>query len=361
MSIQKKAVVLVFVICLLMVGTAVWALENGMAQGGSSDGFITEFPIPQPASNPQNLAIEAAGPPARIWLTMMDADAIGYLVVTSTVDFAFSSYPLPAGSEPFDIVYDDNAGAVWFTEVGGKRIGRLDIATKMITETAVPDGHSPLYIDMDTNGDVWFTEPMADQIVRYQPGSMTFTPFPYSFPGSQPTRIEVLNPLSVWVTMQGGNRVAELDVTDGSFVNIPVNDPGSSSFPPDGLALDSSGPWITAPTLARIGWYSPGTFSFWGWHALPIPANALAYRKLGTQKELWFTSELAGQVGRLHLSASGQLVSFGLYALPTPNSHPVDIAVAADGVAWIVESTGNQVAAWYPPYVYQTALPYVSK
>ncbi|MCB8943215.1 MAG: hypothetical protein H6658_05625 [Ardenticatenaceae bacterium] len=353
---QGKVVVLVVVLGVLVVVTAVWGLEQS---AGAEDGFIVEFPVPQAASQPQNLVIETAGPPSRIWFTMAESDAIGRLVVTSTVDFAFTTYSLTAGSEPFDIAYDGSL--VWFTEPGGNRIGQLDPVTGMITETAVPDNYSPLYLDVDGNGNVWFTELLANQIVRYQPDLDSFTSFVYNFAAGEPTRIEVLNPNSVWITAPGVNRVAELVVANGSFVNIPVSDIGIPAFPPDGLALDSAGPWVTAPTMMRIGRYAEGTVSFWRWYVLPMAANSLAYTGSSSQRQLWFTSQQAGQVGRLVLDSFGNLVSFGMYALPTANSQPTDIAVAADGVAWVVESDGNKIAAWYPPYFYQTLLPFVSK
>jgi virginiamycin B lyase len=357
----KKYSPLVVAICLLMITTAVWALAPQTNTGGTTTGFITEYSIPVANSNPQHLAIETVGPPARIWFTMMDADAIGQLVVTSTVDFHFTTYPVTAGSEPYDIAYDENASLIWFTEPGGNRIGQLDVVTKVMTETAVPDNHSPWGIDVAPNGEVWFTEPAANQVVRYQPGSQTFTPFPYTLTGGNPDQIEVLNNTSVWITLPGVNRVAELRVGTAQYVNIPVNDPSMPTFPPGGLALDGSGPWITAPTMQRIGRHSPGTVAFWNWYQLPLTGDNLAYSETGDTKELWFTSMAAGKVGLLTLNNQGDVVSFGTHLLPTPNSEPVDIVVADDGSAWITESNGNQIATWQSPYFYQAFISFVSK
>lgn len=361
MNSNKKSLSLAIVICVLMMTTAVWALESRANNGGTTTGFITEYAIPVSGSNPQHLAIESASSPSSIWFTMMDADALGHLVVTSTLDFQFTTYPLSAGSEPYDIAYDDSAGMVWFTEPGSSQLGQLDVVTKIITETAVPNGDVPWGIDVAPNGAVWFTEPDANQVVRYQPNSQTFTSFPHNLAGGQPERIEVLNDNSVWVTLPGVDRIAELEVNIAQYFNIPVSDIGSPPFPPDGLALDSTGPWITAPTLDRIGRYDAGTLAFWSWYPLTVTANDLAYRQVSNTKELWFTSMAAGKVGLLTLNNQGDIISFGTYPLPTPNSEPVDIAIADDGTAWITESGGNQIAAWQSPYFHKSFLSFVSK
>ena len=358
---NKKSLSFLLVVCMFMITTAVWALAPQTNSGGTTTGFITEYVVPVPNSNPQHLVIEAAGPPASIWFTMMDADALGHLVVTSTLDFQFTTYAVTVGSEPYDIAYDDSAGMIWFTEPGGNRLGQLDVVTKLITETAVPDNHTPWSIDVAPNGEVWFTEPAANQVVRYQPDSQTFTPFPYTIIGGAPDQIEVLNNNSIWITLPGADRVAELRVGTVQYVNIPVNDPMMPTFPPGGLALDSSSPWITAPTMSRIGRYSPGTTAFWNWYFLPLTANNLAYNESGNIKELWFTSMTANKVGLLSLDDQGEVVSFGTHPLPTPNSGPVDIEIADNDMVWITESSGNQIAVWQPPYFYQSFISFVSK
>lgn len=361
MESQKAISILLVIICLSLIATSVGSLENIAKLNDNAGGFVTEFTIPQPSSNPQNLAIEATGPPAVIWFTMMGANAIGNLVLTSTVDFAFTSYSLMPNSDPFDIVYDNNTNAVWFTESGGNRIGRLDIETKAITEIAIPAGHSsPKHIDIASNGSVWFTEPAANQVVRYQPSTQTFTSFPYDFPNSTPNQIEVLHDNSVWVTLQSGNRVAELKVDSGRYVNIPVGDIGSPTFAPGALALDGSNPWITAPTKNRIGRYAPGTVSFWNWYILPVTADNMAYRNFNDMRELWFTSTAIGKVGYLLLNAQGEVVSSRTSSVPTFNSEPTDIDVDINGVVWITESKGNNIARWQLPYFYEIFLPLIN-
>jgi streptogramin lyase len=231
----------------------------------------------------------------------------------------------------------------------------------MITETAVPNNQMPRHIDVAPNGAVWFTEPDANQVVRYQPTTHIFTNFAYNLADGAPDQIEVLNNTSVWITAPGVNRVAELQVGGGNYVNIPVSDIGSPTFPAGGLALDESGPWITAPTADRIGRYAPGTIAFWNWYAMPLVPNNLTYTGNVNNKTLWFTSTDSGRVGRLLLDNQGRIKSFGIHTLPTLDSEPIAVAVDDDGVAWITESGGNKIASWQPPYFYEWFLPVVRK
>jgi virginiamycin B lyase len=78
-------------------------------------------------------------------------------------------YPIAtANSEPFGIAAGAD-GALWFTEAGGNKVGRITTAGR-ISEYAVPTPSSePRGIVAGSDGALWFTEWQGDRIGRIKP------------------------------------------------------------------------------------------------------------------------------------------------------------------------------------------------
>ncbi|MBK7895882.1 MAG: hypothetical protein IPJ90_13600 [Anaerolineaceae bacterium] len=299
---------------------------------------------------------------------MPDADAIGRLVVTNSTNFQFTAFDLgiTADSAPHDLVYDAANGLIWFTQPGNASLGRLVISTGAITEIPLPGSHVPLNLAIAPNGRLYITSPSTNHLLSYNPATPGFTLYPYGGTGGNPTHIDILNNNSIWVTSPATNQVAEIKPsTSTTFIKIPVQDFGISPYPPSGLTLDSSAPWITANTMNRIGRYAEGTLTFWRWYEL-LPANsgasAIDYTTSGTFNYLWFVQTDLGRVGRMTLgAANNDLILYSAHALSTPASQPTDIIVDENGVAWITGKGNNVIAQWVSPYASYTNLPLVVK
>jgi len=83
----------------------------------TTDGALTEFPVPMPNSDPDGIA---AGPNA-LWFTEYLTGRIGRITIEGTIHDAGApapnSYPAGFAVRP--------SGGVWFTESGGNNIGAL--------------------------------------------------------------------------------------------------------------------------------------------------------------------------------------------------------------------------------------------
>ncbi|MCP4419612.1 MAG: hypothetical protein GY805_23620, partial [Chloroflexi bacterium] len=133
MNIKRSLFIVAIIALNFSIVFLLLAKETGLSS--QTFGFMTEFPILTGDGAPQNLVVESVGPPASIWFTMPDADAIGHLLVTDTVDYTFTSFTLgTANSEPYDLFYDSVNGRIWFTERARDFIGYLTIATGAIVE-----------------------------------------------------------------------------------------------------------------------------------------------------------------------------------------------------------------------------------
>ncbi len=359
--------VLVLAMMLLLTST-IWLLADEQGASSSTHGFITEYPIPTANSAPQSIVVQSSGPPARVWFTMPGANAIGNLVITDTNNFTFNIFTtgITANSAPYDLVYDAGNNLIWFTESTNSSLGRLNITTGNITEIDLPGNHAPLHLDIAPNGLLYITSPATGHVIRYNPGTAVFALFPYDAAGGNPTHISALNNNSIWVTSPATNHVAELKPSSGTnFIKIPVQDFGLAPFPPSALALDSSGPWITAPSKGWIGRYAEGTLSFWRWYEVlseDSGAGALDYTSSTEFNYLWFVESNWGRVGRMTLSSgNNNLVSIMMHGLSSANSSPADIIVDDSGTAWITGKDSNVIAQWRTPYANYIHLPLVQR
>jgi streptogramin lyase len=341
-------------------------LAEEAGQPSQTVGFMTEFPIPTVNGAPQNLVIEVDGPPTSIWFTMPDADAIGNLVVTDTINFTFTSYPLStANSEPYDLLYDSANGRIWFTERARAFIGYLTISTGNIVEFAIPNGGLPHSIAIAPNGLIWFTQPEANNLVSFSLTTSNFTAFPYTSAGGAPTKIAITDNDSVWITAPGTNHMAEFETGTSNFIKIPVVDFGSTAVPPSDILLQGTIPWIANPTENRIGRYIPQTLTFFRWFDLPSAntgINSIFMTQPSGELRLWYTEPNNGRAGLMILDNTElDILEHAVHGLPSPTSLPVDIVTDSSGNAWIADNGGQSIVRWAPPYVNKLFLPFVQK
>ena len=360
-------VVLTVLMTLFVLTSAIWLLAEEQGDPSVTRGFMTEYPIPIADSAPQSIVVQSSGSPARLWFTMADADAIGNLVVTDTVNFSFNTFNAPSNSTPYDLVYDSANSLIWFTESSSASLGRLDIATGAVTSIPLPSSHQPLNLDIAPDGRLYITSPTTNHVLRYNPGTTSFDLYPYDVVGGNPTHIDVLSNNSIWITSPATNQVAEL--TPGPsflYVKIPVQEfSGLPTFSPSGLTLDSTGPWITAESRNWVGRYAEGTLSLWRWYdtlSENSGAGAIDYTSAVAFKYLWFVERDLGRVARMTLaSGSNNLIALDAHGLSGTNSQPTDIIVDDNGTAWITGKGSNVIAQWQSPYVNHLTLPLTLK
>jgi len=327
--------------------------------------FLVEYPIPFVDGNPLNIIVES---PGHTWFTMPEANAIGSLIVTSTIDFRFIFYQVPTttNSSPYDLVYDHDRNVIWFTENEGNKIASLEPIGGTFTEYPIPtDESGPTGIALSPDGIVWFVERDANQLARLDPDAGPdgeFVEFAYPLQDGALEDIAVSNPNSIWFTAPGVERVVRYVPNSADFLSVQVNSgPGTDSFAAQNIVLDVGGhPWVTAPTMGRVGLLVPGTLTLWRWYQLPVPNAALSgltYAWEDRRHQLWYSEGGTGHVGLFVIDITGTLVASRRHPLSTPSSEPVGIAIDSDQQLWIAEYESQMIASWLPPYNHDLFLP----
>src|SRR4029077_5815269 len=115
---------------------------------------ITEFTVPTASSRPEGIVL---GPDGALWFTESGASKIGRV----TTGGAFTEYAIPGAFALARAITVGADGALWFTEDAGNAIGRVTLAGVFSAYPVTTSGSSPTGI-ASFSGQIWFTENLAD-------------------------------------------------------------------------------------------------------------------------------------------------------------------------------------------------------
>ena len=147
---------------------------------------------------------------------------------------------------------------------------------------------------------------------------------------------------SVWFVCQRGGHLARLDVEYGEIEKFDLKN-GSA---PHNLIVGSDGiVWYAGNRTAIIGRYDPSTGDT---KEIPMPDPAmhdphtLVFDE--NEKNIWFTLQDAGMVGRLNLETE----KVELIAANSNRTRPSGIKMAPDGTIWVSLSGTNKLGRINP-------------
>lgn len=320
--------------------------------------YLVEYPIP---GRPLNVAVEG---PNKVWFTMPDADAIGFLDATDSDNPQYIQHNLPLGSEPHDIVYQ--GGYVWFTEKGSGRIGRINVGDGQLDHFTPPtaDG-GPTGIDISPSGVVWFLQQDANNVVQYDPVTETFDENTYIFSNGGLSDIVVENDDTIWFTVRNRDEVARYRPSNDQFMPLTTRPPGSTiAFAePLGITIDQLGTfWVTSFADSYIGRYGRGTLAFFRWTPTPKPSSGpaqIAFYNAGARWRLFYSEYNTGRVSMLTAQTNSAVVGTVSHRLSSANAQPWGVDVDANGCAWFALSGVDALAEWCAPYTQKIRLPIV--
>jgi probable HAF family extracellular repeat protein len=149
----------------------------------TSAGVITEFLLPTPNAVPRSIV---TGPDGNLWFAEQYGNKIGKITPAGLI----TEYPVPtSASQPYGLTAGPD-GNLWFVEYNalnqcpdpvrcglGNNVGKITTAG-MITEYPVPTSLSgPIQIVTGPDGNLWFTELLGNNIgrVNIAPSSPTIT------------------------------------------------------------------------------------------------------------------------------------------------------------------------------------------
>lgn len=316
----------------------------------ASAAAIDEFPVP-PGSCPGGIT---AGPDGALWFTEEGTSRIGRMTASGgfagEVTIPNSANPVPCSDPlfvpPLDQITVGSDNRLWFTEPRDNQIGSIDPfnpSTSLVeygTANGLTPGAQPEGITRGPDGKIWFTEAGLGKIGRLDPAaSPAITEYPNVALGGGPSDITAGPDGALWFTEAVAGSIRQ--ITTSGLVSSPF--PATAGSGPSGITSGPGGLWFTESNTNTIGRITTGgvVSEFPGAGAGPSAIS------LGRDGALWFTESEAHSIGRI--TSSGTITNH--FATPTPGSEPSDVTPGPDEALWFTERAGDKIGR------IETALP----
>jgi streptogramin lyase len=299
----------------------------------------TDYSLPG-GSDPWGTTFDSKG---NVWLAIPGCDPSpmcssstppGKIAVFNPTGPSWSkTYTLPSGyAQPLFLAIDSQ-GNVWFPMPMDNSIGMLNPSNNTFQQWAVPTASSgPWDIAIDHNGMIWFTEHYGNKIGRFNPSNHTFMEIATPASNSQPYGITVDKSNNVWFTENSsavaligeytsGGQLREYKIRTGSTSNLT---PHLITVDPNGNIWWSEG-WSTAIGELVVSKASPGTNNGVTEYTYKTTCSNCGSHTSGISVDgygqIWFDDSLQSIFGSFPGSGSG---SFAIYTTQTTQSHPHD-------------------------------------
>jgi len=171
-------------------------------------GKIAEYSVPTQDAQPYGIVSAGDG---GLWFCELSGGKLGRV---DPVSGAITEYtPSESGVKPRRLVAV--GGAIYFTDSGGGRLGRLTLADKKFKLWDSPSGsHSEPYgIAADSSGKIWYEESgaAANNLVRFDPAVEVFRTFPMPAPNSSVRNMARDAKGRLWMPLSLANKIAVVE------------------------------------------------------------------------------------------------------------------------------------------------------
>jgi streptogramin lyase len=306
---------------------------------------ITEFPVPN--AYPQGIT---AGPDGNLWF--MDANNIGEasnIGMINPATHAIAEFPIPTANADPRMITAGPDGNLWFTEFFGgikgspwvSKIGMINPATHAIAEFSTPTANAgPYGISAGPDGNLWFTEFLANKIGMINPATHAIGEFPIPSASPRPQGISAGPDGNLWFAQQSAGAIGMINPATHAITEFTTAPYGSSwiSAGADGNL------WFTEGGPSNVGMINPATHAS-AEFATPTASASPDGISAGPDGNLWFTERAAGNIGMINPATHGIFE----YPVPYAGSTPYQITAGPDGNLWFTDRGTNAIGVLTVP------------
>ena len=257
---------------------------NKIARLNPETGEMKEYPVPHIGTAAIHSAVPH--PDGSVWLTQQGSDKLGRwdprtetiteyqdtvrkhtVKIDPRTGLVWSTGAITRfdpKTEKFDHVPEvptsygidlDAQGNAWFTELlPNGTIGKVEAQTLKVTKYTIPtQGARPRRIVVDADGFVWFAEFDAGKIGRFDPKTETFKEFQLPGPYPTPYALGIDAERKVWYSSEYQDVVGRLDPATGEVIEYPI--PRAENSMRDFFLDDKGRMWFGSPANDKVGYF----------------------------------------------------------------------------------------------------------
>lgn len=262
----------------------------------------------------------------------------------------------------------DGSGHIWVAEPGCDAsptcgtplpgvIGEYNLAddTKVADFQATPSNYNPVFLALDGQGNIWFTDSTHNAIGELIPGSNTWTEYSAPTTGAIPYDL-VFSGGNIWFTEYGTSHIGFFNITTHAFTENAIP---TANANPYGITVTANGSiWFAEnnqTNSGQLGSFTPtvnGTLASGAISEHAITNKGPHLLTSDQQGNIWFTEGFNGYVGEY--TAVGHDVEYnvavGVCPQGTPGATPPacagthisGIAVDSNGLVWFDDSLSGR-------------------
>ena len=266
---------------------------------------------------------------------------------------------------PWGITVDEQNGYVWVAEASCEidpvcvppvvtMLGKFSLADgSLIQEYQEPPGYSsPMFVAVDAQGNVWFTQPSTDAIGEFDPLTTVFTNYKLT-KGSDPYDLVVDKNGNLWFSEFLGSRIGFLNMQTHAIVETATPTANSRPY---GITKDGNGTiWFAENQrfVGQLGSFTPttsGKIAITEHAVNTIQPHLLIADKAGN---IWFSEAFGGQIGE-YVVATGATNNYVVSAAVCPllvnciTTHISGIAIDKSNNVWFTDSLSGRIGYIVP-------------
>ncbi|MBV8695715.1 MAG: hypothetical protein JO183_09550 [Ktedonobacteraceae bacterium] len=266
---------------------------------------------------------------------------------------------------PWGIAIDSKHGFVWVAEPGCEPVPTCpSVFSGIIGKYALSDGSfiedfqepqgytSPLFVTVDADDHVWFTQPNSNAIGELDSGHGTWKQWQLK-QGSMPYDLTFDTHGNLWFTEFGTSAIGFFDPQTHKLVETPTPTLKSNPY---GITRDRRGNiWFTENSLGigQIGSFTPtlsGKITI-GEHAVAtLQPHLITSDKAGN---VWYSEAFAGSIGEFNpISGTSRNFPVSIGICPDPaacsGTHISGISIDGRGLVWFDDSLSGRVGYLNP-------------
>jgi streptogramin lyase len=296
-------------------------------------------------------------------LVTLGSIALAWMILGLTGARAAGAIETSTQATPWAVAFDKSSH-VWVAEPGcdaepnctanpPSYIGEYNRTNNTLVKNfQVPTGFSsPVFLLVDSHGNIWFSEPTTNAIGRLTPSTLkgpAWKQWKVPTASANPYDLVLDNSGNIWFTEYSAGKIGFFNTTTKTFVETAIATSGSLPY---GITKSAAGTiWFAESGAQKIGSFTPtttGTIAITEYvinsAGGPIP-HLIVADSAGT---LWYSEGFSGDIGSYNPTTKAHQninVSIGACPSPTPGVTPTPCPTKTHISGIGVDSTGR---IWY--------------